>query len=116
MSRLFADTVQLLRYSADETDRRGNPVPTWATAVDVPDVVVVSPNSGARAETVTSAGDTARVDVELHWPADGAAVTALDRVVVRGITYEVVAAQPGTVHPRTGRRRGQIAHCARRED
>lgn len=72
-------------FQAGATDAHGNPVESWAAAVDVP-VIALSPGSD---EPAAANRDLSIVEWTVYAPA-GTSVGARDRVVVDGREFEVL--------------------------
>lgn len=85
----YGETVTVQTAGTTTTDPySGEPAPSWATFTYV-DVAGVGVGSGGSLETSEEARNAVESDFDLIFPPD-AAVTAQNRVVVRGLVCEVV--------------------------
>ena len=84
------ETVTVLRRVVGGVDRYGNPTDTWAEGVDVALCGVAPRSSDEPAETGRAAVITG---LTVYMPT-GTQIAPADRLVVRGVTYEVVG-EPG---------------------
>jgi hypothetical protein len=93
------------RYSGEDTDL------DWSTPDEV-DIAGVAVEPVSTFETVTTAGDRVDFDLRLYLPY-GADVKPLDRVVVRGGTYDVKGERSDWHNPYTGAEPGSVVLCKR---
>jgi hypothetical protein len=102
----FGETIVVLDGAPTSRDGDGNDVQTFpqkATYDDVP--VGPADGNGTGSNEAVQAQDQVIIGLTIY-PPDGADITAVDRVVVRGETWEVVGLPQPWVSPYTGRRPG----------
>lgn len=96
------ETVTVLRRVDGDPDRYGNPTHTWAAGVDVAGCAVAPRSSDEPAETGRQAVITG---LTVYMPPD-TEVGPNDRLIVRGVTYEVEGEPGDWRHPFSGWRPG----------
>lgn len=113
MSPRATETAQWLARIDGATDPRGNPIVTYAAPVDVPGISFDPGGaSGAAAEPRMSGHDRVVTAPTLYGPYD-MPFRALDRVVVRGLTYEAVGEVLRWRSPYSGKKRGGVLELKR---
>ncbi len=97
----FGETVTVLPYQPGTTDDYGNVVDAWGAGVAVPGCAVDSQSS----EPITAGRDPVVAAGKVYGPPD-MQVGPHDRVVVRGVTWDVVGEVWSERNPYTGSRPG----------
>lgn len=113
MSYAFGETISVLDGVATSRDGDGNDVQTFpqkATYDNVP--IAPTDGNGAGANEAVQAQDQVIIGLTIY-PPDGADITAVDRIVVRGETWDVVGLPQPWVSPYTGRRPGMVVALKR---
>lgn len=95
--RLLKQDVTVQRYAAGSEDAWGNTAASYSTTVDYKGFV-----EQVVAEEISVGRETRVSDWRLILP-PGATLDALDRVVVNGVTFEVVGPPHTVFNPRTGK-------------
>lgn len=84
------EEVTVLHFVADGVDELGAPTGSWITEAIVGDVLVAPASTTDLTGSIRPDGD--RVDLTVHMPRTYNAALRGRRMVVRGVTYEVVGA------------------------
>lgn len=106
MVTVYGEPVTVLARTDGPPDAHGNPTYTWAPSASV-SALGVAPRQGE--EDNAGGREAVIVGLTVYLPA-GTQIAAVDRMVVRGETYQVVG-EPGVwTNPYTGITRGvQVA-------
>lgn len=96
----FGVTVTVETWSAGSADAHGNSAPSWAAGVAVPGCGF---DPGGTEEPFGEGRAVVVVTQPKVFMPSGTAITARDRVTVRGVTYQVVGDPADWVNPFTGR-------------
>ena len=108
MTRTTFETVQRLAFTAGPTDAHGNSAKGWADPVAV-DVYAFDP--GGTAEPRLPGHDRVITEPTLYFPPT-VTFDAKDRVIARGLLYEVDGDTVEWVHP-NGRTKGNVVALRR---
>ena len=102
----YGEIVEVLDGSATTQDNDGNDVHSWAPKATYTNVPIAPADAnGTGGNEYTDARDTVIIGLTVYLP-DGADINAVDRVVARGATWEVVGEPQAWQNPYTGRRPG----------
>lgn len=108
MGRRISETVQRRAFVAGAEDAHGNPVESWASGVSVG---VYGFDPGGSDESRIPGHDRVITSPKLFVP-DGVVFAARDRVVARGLLYEVEGDTAVWRHP-NGKRPGNVVELRR---
>jgi hypothetical protein len=107
------ETVTVLDGTATGQDVSGNDTQTWAVKAVYDDVPVApSDANGTGGNEFTDGRDTVIAGLTIYLP-DGADVAAVDRVIARGETWDVVGQPQDWLSPFTGWRPGRAVALQR---
>lgn len=109
----YGETVQVLTAGTVTDPYSGQSSPSWATSTSASvSGVAVEPRPSA--EPVQDARNSVTSGFTLYMPA-GTVITAANRVVVRGGTYDVLGEPASWVNPFTGWAPGLVVQVGRTE-
>lgn len=109
----FGETVGLMSASTDSTDSDGNDVTTWADPVPYKRVPAWPRDGNQRVgNELVDNRDMVTDGLQVLLP-PGTVVTPIDRMVARGITWEVVGEPLEFASPITGFKAGVVVSLVR---